>query len=82
MNADKTSDGNGGDAGGERLRDTPEAISVSQFNTGPIPTGTMDIRPRTDIYTVLLILASVLLLAGIIFVVVRSYQLFGGLSGG
>ncbi len=43
---------------------------------GPLPAGPR-IVPQNDLYTVLLIVASALLLVGIIFLAVQSSQLFG-----
>jgi len=39
----------------------------------PIPT---DIRPESDVYTMLVIIASVFLLTGTVYVAVRSQALF------
>jgi hypothetical protein len=52
---------------------------VTQINTGPVPTSAADFRPTTDIYTALLIIATVLLGAGTVLVAVRSQQLFGSI---
>ncbi len=49
---------------------------MSQLNAGPVFTSPSQIRPGADLYTVLLILATVLLAAGTIFVAVRSHALF------
>ncbi|MGB9625622.1 MAG: hypothetical protein ACPMAQ_12270 [Phycisphaerae bacterium] len=58
---------------------------MSQLNAGPVPTTAQAVRPGADLYSVLLIVATVLLALGTIFVAVRSQQLFGSLlppSGG
>ena len=58
---------------------------MSQFNSGPVPTQPAVPRAGTDLYTVLLIVATALLVIGTIFVAVRTQQLFGSLfppSGG
>lgn len=58
---------------------------MTQFNSGTSPTNLPEIRPSTDLYTVLLIIATALLAIGTVLVVVRSYQFFDGIlppSGG
>lgn len=58
---------------------------MSQFNTGPVPGGMPEIRPGTDLYTVLLIIAAALLFGTTIYVAVMTQILFGSLlppSGG
>lgn len=53
---------------------------MSQFTAGPAPGGGPHVvPPETDVYSVLLIIATVLLAMGTIFVAVRTYQLFGSL---
>ena len=58
---------------------------MTQLNTTPTSLTPVQARPGTDLYSVLLIIATALLASGTIFVAVRTYQLFGSLlppSGG
>lgn len=54
---------------------------MSQVNPGPMPGAPAgpQIRPGPDLYSVLLIVATVLLATGTVLVAVRTQQLFGTL---